>query len=76
MLCVYYICLVGKFKFTSPSTSDDTGKLMMVIKGGFMKDKGSIVKLVFGYITEIWETIPIEEVGYPTKNFTRTSSKK
>ena len=76
MLYVYYICRVGKFKFISPSTSDDTGKLMMFLKGGFMKDKGSIVKLVFGYITEIWETIPIEEVGYPTKNFTRTSSKK
>jgi len=31
-----------------------------------MKEKVSTIKLVFRRIAEIWRTIPIEEVGYPT----------
>ena len=37
-----------------------------------MKNKGSIVKLVFGCIAEIWGMIPIEEVGYTTENIHRS----
>jgi hypothetical protein len=41
-----------------------------------MKEKVSIAKLVFRRIAEIWRTIPIEEVAYPTENIHRSTVKK
>ena len=41
-----------------------------------MKEKVSIAKLVFRRIAEIWRTIPIEDVGYPTDNINSSIVKK
>jgi hypothetical protein len=41
-----------------------------------MKEKVSIAKLVFRRIAEIWRTIPIEDVAYPTDNIHRSIVEK
>jgi hypothetical protein len=55
--CYVYIVFNGQVKrICIAAKIDNNGVLIMVFRGGFMKEKGSIVKLVFGCINEVVST--------------------